>query len=206
MFTGIIETTLELLETQSLEAGVRLRFSSPWTDIQAGESIAINGVCLTALEDGGKDVSFDLSPETLDKTTFKELKLGDVFNAERALKVGDRLGGHYVSGHIDGTACVRLIEQRKDFIELQLHDFDDQQARMFLIEKGSITVDGASLTINSVDSTTDRISLMLVPHTLAVTTLDKLSPGKRVNIEFDNLSKIVAHQMKEVYNTLFRDH
>lgn len=194
MFTGIIEQQGQIIENQS----ERLIISSPFDDLIEGESIAVNGVCLTVLPSQSGEVRFDVSPETLSVTALGCLKRGDWVNLERAMQASTRFGGHYVSGHVDTQAEVYSFKPMDEFFHVTLGGFKASQAA-YLLPKGSITVDGVSLTINAVEK--DTIQLMLVPHTLKQTTLNLLSVGQKVNIEFDYLTRIIAHQL-QVYGKL----
>lgn len=193
MFTGIIEAMGEVLSNQNHHGANRLVISSDFEHLQIGESIAVNGVCLTLLPSEAKQLSFDVSPETLDCTTLANLTPGSAVNLERAMLASTRFGGHYVSGHVDAIAQVHDIKHINEFVEFEIGQFD-VKAMLYLIPKGSITVEGVSLTINEVSE--QRIKLMLVPHTLAETTLGFLKIGQWVNIEFDYLTRIVAHQLE----------
>lgn len=194
MFTGIIEAKAAVLEYTPINSGVRLVLDSPFDRLQVGESIAVNGVCLTLLPEClDKQLHFDLSPETLEVTNLGELKSGVWVNLERAMSSSSRFGGHYVSGHVDTTAMVADIQPVGEYICLKLTGFS-MADRAYLLVKGSICVQGVSLTINAVN--TDSIELMLIPHTLEQTVLDHLKTGQRVNIEYDYLTRIVAHQLR----------
>ncbi|MFA5960959.1 MAG: riboflavin synthase [Tatlockia sp.] len=194
MFTGIIEQQGEVVRTSLGENANRLLITSPFQQLTPGESIAINGVCLTLLPESDSLLAFDLSPETLKLTTLGALKAKDKVNLERALQTNARFGGHYVSGHVDTVAIVKKVRSLGDFVEIEVGDFA-ADASMFLLPKGSITLDGVSLTVNAV-SENDVIQLMLVPHSLLQTTLGQLQVGQRLNVEFDYLTRIVAHQLK----------
>jgi riboflavin synthase len=191
MFTGIIEQKGKVI-SNDLKAN-RLIISSTFEQLQTGESIAVNGVCLTLLPSQTSSLSFDISPETLSKTTLGCLNPGAEVNLERAMSATTRFGGHYVSGHIDAVAQIDSIKSIDEFLEIKIAGFD-AKAMLYLIPKGSICVDGVSLTINSVEN--KSIKLMLVPHTLHHTTLSFLNPQQDVNIEFDYLARIVAHQLQ----------
>lgn len=193
MFTGIIEKTGRVLSNLHHEGANRLIIDANFEQLQVGESIAVNGVCLTLLPAGMNQLSFDVSLETLGCTIIGTLIAGDVVNLERAMCVSARFGGHYVSGHVDAIIKVQHIKPINEYMEIELGPFN-AHALLYLIPKGSITVDGVSLTINSVDC--ECIKLMLVPHTLLSTTLGALKPGQSVNIEFDYLTRIVAHQLQ----------
>lgn len=194
MFTGLIEQKGQVVANKSNELANRLTISSAFTSINSGESIAINGVCLTVLptEVDGL-LHFDVSPETLRLTTLGMLVPGDLVNLERAMLASTRFGGHYVSGHVDTTVKVQSIQPIDEYLHIELAGFSEEAA-LYLIPKGSITVEGVSLTINKVEGKT--IELMLVPHTLSHTTLDLLHVDQHVNIEFDYFTRIVAHQLQ----------
>lgn len=195
MFTGLIETLGRVVENQHLKSGCRLVVCSDFQEISPGESIAVNGVCLTALADYGKHLAFDVSLETLRLTTLGSFAEDQPVHLERALLAGTRMGGHYVSGHVDTTAVVQSIRVLDDFVECVIGEFG-VYALPYLWPKGSITIDGVSLTINTVVG--DSITVMLVPHTLANTTFDVLKVGTRVNVEFDYLARIILHQMEMI--------
>lgn len=198
MFTGLIEKSGEVIANVHTDVASRLVIRAPFEQLQVGESIAINGVCLTLLPDGESQLAFDVSPETLKLTTLGKLSAGDCVNIERAMLATTRFGGHYVSGHVDTTACVHALKTMGEYLEMTVGGFA-APAEMYLLPKGSITLDGVSLTINEVRD--GCITLMLVPHTLEVTTLGKLNVGDRLNVEFDYLTRIVAHQLRSVMVT-----
>ena len=203
MFTGIIEqqgvVTLLKEKTQSVELGIK----SDFDNLVVGESIAINGVCLTLLPESiGSLLLFDVSPETLSITTFGLLSVGSTVNLERAMLASTRFGGHYVSGHVDTTAMVMNTAWVSDeYFEICLGGFSLKE-KLYLLPKGSITINGVSLTINFVsESNTDiYIKLLLVPHTLAHTSLGQCQAGDRLNVELDYLTRIVAHQLRIINN------
>lgn len=192
MFTGLIEQQAEVIANQAGGVANRLILQSPFSELETGESIAVNGTCLTLLPQDNACLAFDVSPETLMLTTLGKLKAGDKVNLERSMLANARFGGHYVSGHVDTTACVRSVSVVGDYIELVVGDFKSS-AMPYLLPKGSITLDGVSLTINAVNET--RITIMLVPHTLAKTTLGNIQVGQCLNVEFDYITRIVAHQL-----------
>lgn len=195
MFTGIIEQQGKVLTNKAQEKASRLVISSAWDGLQSGESIAVNGVCLTLLPSSQGQLHFDVSPETMQVTTLGRLKSGDLVNLERAMSAATRFGGHYVSGHVDSKAQVSAVQSVGDYIEMTLTNFSPD-AFLWLVPKGSITVEGVSLTINAV--TSKSIQLMLIPHTLSITTLGLLKSGQEVNIEFDYLTRVVAHQLQRL--------
>jgi len=189
MFSGIVEALGTVAELRSEPPGCRIivRESRIAAQTNVADSISVNGCCLTVVEVDGDTFGFQAGPETLSRTNLGDLKTGSPVNLERALAVGGRLGGHCVSGHIDGVG--HLLE-RRDHGEWS--DFFFQVPRPLaaqMASKGSIAVDGVSLTI--VDSEPDRFSVALIPFTLAVTTLGRLHPGDKVNLETDILAKYV---------------
>ena len=192
MFTGIIEKKGKVLANIKQKSGSRLIISNLFDDLNEGESIAINGVCLTLLQDNNSQLAFDVSPETLNITTLGELSLEDYVNIERAMSASSRFGGHYVSGHVDTKAKVHNINIIDDYLEITIGEFLNL-AKNYLLPKGSITLNGVSLTINEV--TDDYIKVMLVPHTIDVTAFKSIKVGDWLNVEFDYLTRIVAHQI-----------
>ncbi len=194
MFTALIESKGQVIANQNNGLANRLIISATLLELEVGESIAVNGVCLTLLPSESPSLlHFDVSPETLKLTTLGTLVEGHFVNLERAMLASARFGGHYVSGHVDTTARVQSIQTVGDYVQLELSGFNQQEG-LYLISKGSITVEGVSLTINAVMD--QSIQLMLVPHTLLNTTFDVLEVGQRVNIEFDYFTRIVAHQLR----------
>ncbi|MFC5067980.1 riboflavin synthase [Flaviflagellibacter deserti] len=194
MFTGIVTDIGEVLETEVGDAVTRLtvgcRYERKGIDI--GASIACSGVCLTVVETGELDgrtlVKFDAAPETLAVTTAALWRTGTRLNLERALKVGDELGGHIVAGHVDGTASILSRDEIGDAVRFGF-ETAPELAR-FIATKGSVCLDGVSLTVNAVDGT--RFSVLLIPHTLAVTTLGDWKPGDAVNLEVDLMARYAA--------------
>ncbi len=191
MFTGLVEG-LGTIE-QSVEEGTGRRFTIAWPDrpagepLKLGESVAINGCCLTVVSADGDRFEVQAGPETLTRTNLGDKRPGDRVNLERALRVGDRLGGHFVQGHVDTTATLRerRTEGEWEFLSFVVH----ADWTPLMVPKGSIAVDGVSLTL--VEVRPYGFSLMLIPHTLAVTTLGFIQRGDRVNIETDILAKHV---------------
>ncbi|MCI0483604.1 MAG: riboflavin synthase [candidate division NC10 bacterium] len=187
MFTGIIETQGRVIALTRGEAGARLTIETGTRlpDLTVGESIAVNGACLTVVQGDGAAFTTDLSSETLAVTTLGDLKLEDRVNLERPLKVGDRLGGHFVTGHVDGVG--RTIRRQPAGDSLWMWIGVPPALDIYLAPKGSIAVDGVSLTL--VEVSQEAFSVCLVPHTLAITTLGWKGPGSLVNIEVDVLSR-----------------
>jgi len=189
MFSGIVEALGTVAEVRSEPPGCRLiiRHAEIAAETKVADSIALNGCCLTVVEVAGDTMAFQAGPETLARTNLGELKAGSRVNMERALRVGDRLGGHFVSGHIDG---VGYLERRDDYGDWSSFRFRiTRQIGAQMASKGSIAVDGVSLTI--VDSEPEMFSVALIPFTLAVTTLGGLRVGDKVNLETDILAKYV---------------
>ncbi|MFZ5775859.1 MAG: riboflavin synthase [Thermodesulfobacteriota bacterium] len=189
MFTGIILGTGKILEKRPSGGGMVFTIGADFDlpDPEEGESIATNGVCLTAKDIRGRRFSVDVSPESLSRTNLGELAAGSVVNLERALRLADRLGGHMVSGHVD---AVSRVLSRKPLGDFTLFSFEVPKGLgRYIIEKGSIAIDGISLTVNSVDER--AFSVSIIPHTLAITTLGRLATGDRVNIEVDLIGKYV---------------
>lgn len=189
MFTGIIEGVGTVSQVRSMDGGSRLTvaadFSLDGTGI--GDSIAVNGACLTAVSLQGARFTVDVSPETLSKTTFKSIKIGDRVNLERALKLSDRLDGHLVSGHIDGLGTITGKQNQGNAIVVTF-SVPGFLSR-YMIPKGSVAIDGISLTINSCENQSFNVSI--IPHTAKITTLGLKETGARVNIETDMLGKYV---------------
>ncbi len=188
MFTGLVETLGTVRQLSSEGAGRRLIIAADFAgELALGESVAINGTCLTVVAHDAATCSFQAGPETLVRTNLGELRPGDRVNLERALCLGDRLGGHLVQGHIDGVG--RIAERRRDGDwETVWFDCPGELAQQ-MVSKGSVAVDGVSLTV--VDVTETGFSVALIPHTLANTTLGFKKTGATVNLETDLLAKYV---------------
>ena len=188
MFTGIIEAMGEIAELQPRSGDFRLRIRSgklDLGDVQLGDSIAVNGVCLTAVGLPGDGFLADVSRETLSLTTLGALKTGDPVNLEKALTLASRLGGHLVSGHVDGLGSV--IERHDDARSVRFTIEAPAELARYIAHKGSITVDGTSLTVNAVNGR--RFDLNIVPHTLQETIIGGYVSGRRVNLEVDLLAR-----------------
>jgi riboflavin synthase len=196
VFSGIIEAlgTLSALTRRGTEAHVRIAAGRlDLQDVKLGDSIAVSGVCLTVTTVTGDAFEADLSAETLARTTFGKRSPGDKLNLEKALALGQRLGGHLVSGHVDGVGTLRERANAGDSVNLT---FEAPRAlRRYIAEKGSICVDGISLTVNRIEN--DRFSVMIVPHTLAVTTLGALNVGADVNLEVDLIARYLERLLHE---------
>jgi len=189
MFTGLIEVVGKVVQLDRAGSAGRLTVAAafPGDAVQLGDSIAINGVCLTVVTLGGNTFVFDVSPETLERTAFRGFKPGTPVNLERALRLSDRLGGHIVTGHVD---CVATIIERRELSGNTVFAFRlPRDSARYVVAKGSVTIDGISLTVNAV--TGDGFSVNIIPHTAASTTLQFRKPGDDVNIETDILGKYV---------------
>jgi riboflavin synthase len=189
VFTGIVKERGRVVARNGTEQGVRLRVAAPAAAAQAaiGDSVSISGVCLTvvAVQDG--ELDFDAVAETLRRSSLGRLHAGDAVNVEPALRAGEPLGGHYVQGHVDGVGQVRAVEPEGESVRMTF-DAPGEVLR-YCVEKGSIAVEGVSLTITEIDEA--GFGVALVPHTLAETTLGTLGPGDEVNLEVDVLAKYV---------------
>lgn len=194
MFTGIVEALATVVNLAPEPPGVRLAVALPLcaSELKIGESIAINGCCLTVVEIPGELVEFQAGEETLRRTNLGRLKSGDVVNIERSLRAGDRLGGHFVMGHIDGLATLDAHDDSGDWSTCWFRTQPELVRQM--ASKGSVALDGVSLTL--VDVEAERFSVALIPHTLAVTTLGRRQVGDTVNLETDVLAKYVERQLK----------
>jgi riboflavin synthase len=193
MFTGIVERTIRVASVAKGTGFVRINLAAPWQDVKLGDSIAINGVCLTVAEMPPGLLGFDVIPETLSKTNLGLLAEGDAVNVERSLRVGDRMDGHFVQGHVDATA--RLIEQCADADEWRLTVQPPLELMKFVAPKGSVTIDGVSLTVASLEK--DRFDVALIPTTLKLTTLGSRPVGWPFNFEADVLSKTIVHWLEQ---------
>lgn len=192
MFTGIVERTLRIASVAQGTGFVRLNLAASWPDVKIGDSIAINGVCLTVAEMSNGLLGFDAIPETLSKTNLGLLREGDEVNVERALRAGDRMDGHFVQGHVDATA--KLIAQVGDEKEWRLTVSPPAELMKFVVPKGSVTIDGVSLTVASLAK--DRFDVALIPTTLKLTTLSNRPIGWPFNFEADVLSKTIVNWLE----------
>ena len=196
MFTGIIKTRGTITAVEQRGGDVRLAISSvglPWADYEVGESIAVNGVCLTAVEIRADGFDTDVSVETLDVTALGALKVGSVVNLEPSLSLGERLGGHLVSGHVDCTGTV--VSRTADARSIRLAFEIPAEYARYVAKKGSVCIDGVSLTINEVSGS--RFELNIIPHTAEVTIIGGYAVGTVVNVEVD----LVARYLERLIGT-----
>jgi len=190
VFTGIVREVGRVASIEGGPDGVRIEIDAPATaksGVALGDSVAINGCCLTIVATMNGRLAFDAVPETLSRTALEQLAPGSRVNLEPALRAGDPLGGHYVQGHVDGVGRVRATAPEGDGKRIWIDAAPD--VLRYVVDKGSITVQGTSLTVAGLDDA--GFAVALIPHTLAETTLDELSPGDRVNLETDVLAKYV---------------
>lgn len=192
MFTGIIKQTGEIVKIRKNPSGrvtidIAASFDSP---LQLGESVSVEGVCLSVAEIAAQAFRVEAVPETLRLSTLGSLKTGERVNLERSLRVGDRVDGHFVFGHVDATGTVKEIYKNGD--EVLLTVSLPVRLRRYLARKGSVAINGVSLTVADLKS--NQITIALIPHTLKVTTLSELKTGDEVNIEVDMLARYVAEQ------------
>lgn len=194
MFSGIIADAGMIKTVADREGGLRLTVATEvlgMDDVALGDSIAVNGVCLTVIEVDGNDFTVDVSRETLDCTTGLEQQGGHV-NLEKAMRLSDRIGGHLVSGHVDGVGEVVAFNDIGESWRLVVRA--PQALSKYIAVKGSITINGVSLTVNHVSG--NEFEVNLIPHTLEVTTLNELEKGKRVNLEIDLIARYVERMMQ----------
>jgi riboflavin synthase len=198
MFTGIIQATGKVVAIEARGGDLRLsidaaalaaRVTAP--RLAQGESVAINGVCLTVLQPGGSVLAFDVSRESLDRTTLGTLRQDDTVNLEAALCLGDPLGGHLVSGHIDGIA--RVVDLHEEARSVRVRVEAPADLARFIAPKGSVALDGVSLTVNGVEGAVFDVNL--IPHTVAQTTFAMLAPGRALNLEIDTIARYVERML-----------
>lgn len=195
MFTGLVVELGDIVSLQKRGKGARLFLDAQALAREAkiGDSIAINGTCLTVVEIRGASLAFDISDETLKSSNLGELKVGDRVNLEPALRLNDRLGGHFVTGHIDGVGRIRSKNLEGEVYKIVIET--EPRIAEYLVEKGSVAVDGISLTV--VDLLREGFSLVVIPHTANVTTIGLKGVGDKVNVEVDILGKYVSKYLKK---------
>lgn len=194
MFTGIVEAIGSVAAIESKGGDIRMRIDTAdldLADVQPGDSIAVSGVCLTAVEIGDRNFVADVSGETLAKTMLGQLKVGAKVNLEKALTPTTRLGGHLVSGHVDGVGEVILREHEARSIRFRIRA--PETLSRYIAQKGSICVDGISLTVNGIKNNT--FDLNIVPHTLEKTTMNGFKPGRKVNLEVDVIARYLERML-----------
>ena len=198
MFTGIIEGLGDISAARTSGQGKRLTIEADFelTQTKIGDSICVNGACLTAVKIDGKRFEVDISPETLRMTTFDQAKIGDRVNLERAMRISDRIDGHLVSGHIDGIGSISQRETQGNATIVTIKV--PETLTRYMIPKGSVAVDGISLTINTCDA--NSFSVSIIPHTGKLTTIGFKSRGDRVNIETDMIGKYIERFTSRVTN------
>jgi riboflavin synthase len=196
VFTGLIEDIGTVRELRHSGSSVQLSVATaiPMSEVALGDSIAVNGICLTVVKKGSALFVADVSPETLGCSNLGALSAGSQVNLERALRLSDRLGGHIVSGHVDDVATA--VERRTDGNAIRFTFRLSAETLRYVVPKGSITIDGISLTVNEV--TAETFSVAIIPHSLAETTLKNLQPGGRVNIETDIIGRYVEKLLATV--------
>lgn len=196
MFTGIIEGLAEVRSVARAKKGadtvMRVRLGRMAKDLKVGDSVCVSGACLTVTRLSKGEAQFEMVAETIRRTSLGSIKPGDKVNIERSMKVGDRLEGHFVLGHVDGTATI--IDKKEAQSETTMwFQLASKELAAAIVEKGSVAIDGISLTVVDVDG--DKFSVSLIPHTLEITTLGTKKKGDKVNIETDVLSKYVAKSL-----------
>ncbi|MCK8817810.1 riboflavin synthase [Natroniella sulfidigena] len=194
MFTGIVEEIgkIKKIEHGSNSIALTIQANKVLGDVKLGDSIATNGVCLTVTDFKENEFTVDVMPETLRNSSLADLKIGHEVNLERALRVGDRLGGHLVSGHIDGVGSIRAKKREDNAVVVTIAP--PKELLRYIIPKGSITIDGVSLTVAQLEANTFDISL--IPHTAQITILGKKNVGNKVNLEVDLIGKYVERMME----------
>lgn len=198
MFTGLIEEVgkLQRIESRGEALVVTVAARKVLEDVKLGDSIAVNGVCLTVVAFNGSGFSADVMPETYRHTNLKHLKPGEPINLERAMLAGGRFGGHIVQGHVDGTAIIVSRTQEANAVVFRLRPEQAHLLRL-VVPQGSITLDGISLTVVEADRTSGTLTVSIIPHTLAETALAHKQPGASVNVENDILGKYIDHLLHE---------
>ncbi len=194
MFSGIVEEMGAVKSVQKGLAGARVSIlaSSILKDLAIGESVSVSGACLTVIDCGAEDFATDVSTETLNKTTLGSAIAGTPVNLERAMKLHERIGGHLVTGHIDGTGTIRRRDQDGNAIQFTIETSED--IVRYCVQKGSVTVEGISLTIN--DVATHSFTVVIIPHTAKVTTMGLKQVGDAVNLETDLIGKYVERLLQ----------
>ncbi len=202
MFTGLVDHTAKILSIDKADDTATIGLSTQFKDLNLGDSIAIDGMCVTVVAIKNNTFSFQLSSESLTRSTAKNYRVGQLVNLERPLQYRGHLDGHLVTGHVDQVMQCAFVDVQNKFVVLTFSQVKPENLG-YLTEKGSVAINGVSLTVNAVLD--DGFSVMLIPHTLQKTNLSELKVGDRVNIEFDQLAKLVARQMQCHLNTLTKE-
>ena len=195
MFTGIVDHCGVITALSHSSNAIRLSITSNFSDLILGESICVDGVCLTVIHSNEHCFECDISPETMHLTHAKNYQVGDFINLERAMRLSDRLSGHIVTGHVDGVLKINKFEKQNEFMLCEFSEIPDECC-LYLTVKGSACINGVSLTINTVNQ--NNFSVMLIPHTLERTNLHKLKVGDCVNVEYDYLAKLVQKNVNHL--------
>lgn len=195
MFTGIVDHCGEIRSIEIKQNKARIQLVSQFENLVAGESISVDGCCLTVIEPQQGNFFVDLSPETMALTTARNYRSGTKVNLERALRLEDRLGGHCVTGHIDQCAEIFSIRSQQEFVILQVTGIDANNL-VYLPKKGSVAVNGVSLTINNVFP--NGFDVTLIPHTLQRTNLSELREGDKINLEYDTMTRVVVNYLQQM--------
>ncbi len=193
MFTGIIDHCGQIIAVEKQTVGLRVWILSEFADLQLGESIAVDGICLTVASIDDMKFACDISPETLKITTANDFTIGCHVNLERAMALTDRFGGHVVTGHVDAKGTLLQCSWQGEFLLMTIGTLPIGALRYFC-RKGSVTINGVSLTVNAVSN--HSFDLMLIPHTLKFTTLGALVVGDQLNVEYDYLARYVVRQLE----------
>lgn len=191
MFTGIVDHCAEITAISHANNAMQLSIQTQFSDLKLGDSICVDGICLTVTHINQDRFDCDLSPETLQLTNAKNYVVGSRVNVERAMQLSDRLNGHFVTGHVDGVITIKNIEKQNEFYCCVFSNIKPQHFSL-LTTKGSVCINGVSLTINSLDE--NGFSVMLIPHTWQRTNLHRLVENDSVNVEYDYLAKLVKRR------------
>jgi len=193
MFTGLIERVGKIARVQALAKGKKILIDpGAEFEVSPGDSVAVDGACFTVVSQEGHSFWVEVSGESLSRTTFEKKQAGDQVNLERSLRLSDRLGGHLVLGHVDGMGRIKQLKKSGEFVEMEIESV--KEVSDFLVEKGSVAVDGISLTVNGLKGTS--FAVMLIPETLKRTWLSAKRVGDKVNLESDIIGKYVARLLK----------
>jgi len=201
MFTGIIHHLGSITSITHRNNSVVLVIAHSFESLRIGESVSVDGVCLTVIDADSCHFTCELSSETCRVTTASRYILHQSVNVERAMQCNDRFGGHIVMGHVDGMCKISFIKKENDFVVFQFSDVT-QEKRVFLVKKGCITINGVSLTINEINQqSSSDFSVMVIPHTLRNTNLSHCSLGDYVNVEYDYFAKLIVHYCESIFDT-----